>query len=327
MSVPPVTVGGMRVGVVLLPQPRWHGPDGAAQRWRHVEELGFDHAWTYDHLSWQSLVDQSWFATVPVLAAAALATTTIRLGTWVASPNFRHPVPFAKELMTLDDLSQGRFTLGIGAGGTGFDARVLGQELIPPRQRIARLAEFTSLLDELLTQEATTVAGQRYSAIDARMVPGCVQQPRLPFVVAANGPKGMAIAAHHGQGWATTGKTDPDDGQEAWWTGVRTLSERFEDAAAGRTMDRYLNLDSSAVYSLGSLEAYRDAVGRAAELGFTDVVVHYPRAEGIYAGRVEMLEAVAAERADHTGKRAPAVVSVAELQCFIAEQEARPRAS
>jgi len=67
----------MRVSVVLPPQPRWHGSDGAEQRWRRVEELGFDHAWTYDHLSWQSLVDQSWFATVPVLAAAALATTTI----------------------------------------------------------------------------------------------------------------------------------------------------------------------------------------------------------------------------------------------------------
>jgi len=285
----------MRVGVVLLPQARWHGPDGAEQRWRRVEELGFDHAWTYDHLSWQSLVDQSWFATVPVLAAAALATTTIRLGTWVASPNYRHPVPFAKELMTLDDLSQGRFTLGIGAGGTGFDATVLGQDLISPGERIARLAEFTGLLDQLLTQQATTSHRERYTAVDARMVPGCVQQPRIPFVVAANGPNGIAIAAEHGQGWATTGKTDPVDGQQAWWAGVRQLSRRFDDVAAGRTLDRYLNLDSSAVYSLSSLEAYRGAVGRAGELGFTDVVMHYPRVEGVYAGAVEVLDAVAAE--------------------------------
>ncbi|MGZ4589020.1 MAG: LLM class flavin-dependent oxidoreductase, partial [Mycobacteriaceae bacterium] len=105
----------MRVGVVLLPQARWRGPDGAAQQWLRVEALGFDHAWTYDHLSWRSLVDEPWFATVPVLAAAAVTTSRIRLGTWVASPNYRHPVPFAKELMTLDDLSGGRFILGIGA--------------------------------------------------------------------------------------------------------------------------------------------------------------------------------------------------------------------
>ena len=57
----------------------------------------------------------------------------IRLGTFVASPNFRHPVPFAKELMTLDDLSGGRFQLGVGAGGPGFDATVLGVDELTPR--------------------------------------------------------------------------------------------------------------------------------------------------------------------------------------------------
>src|SRR6266545_4930610 len=101
------------VGVVILPQGRWQEDEA---RWRRADEYGFDHAWTYDHLSWKALVDEPWFATVPTLAAAALVTEQIRLGTLVASPNFRHPVPFAKELMTLDDLSEGRFILGVGAG-------------------------------------------------------------------------------------------------------------------------------------------------------------------------------------------------------------------
>jgi alkanesulfonate monooxygenase SsuD/methylene tetrahydromethanopterin reductase-like flavin-dependent oxidoreductase (luciferase family) len=72
---------------------------------------------------------------VPTLAAAAAVTERIRLGTMVASPNFRHPVPFAKDLMTLDEISGGRFILGIGAGagGDGFDASVLGE----PRGRSA----------------------------------------------------------------------------------------------------------------------------------------------------------------------------------------------
>ena len=283
----------MRVGVVLLPQARWAQ---AREQWLRVEELGFHHAWTYDHLAWRSLADQAWFATVPVLAAAAVATSRIRLGTWVASPNFRHPVPFAKELMTLDDLAGGRFTLGVGAGGTGVDATVLGGEVLAPGQRVARLAEFVGLLDELLRQPTTTARGPRYTAVEARMVPGCVQQtPRLPFVVAANGPRAMAIAAAHGAGWATTGPVA--DTQAAWWTGVAELVRRFDDVAdevAGdRALDRYLNLDSSAVYSLSSVGAYDDAVGRAGELGFTDVVVHHPRADGIYAGRVQTLEAIA----------------------------------
>ena len=280
----------MRVGVVLLPHPRW---STARSDWQRVESLGFDHAWTYDHLSWRSLVDEPWFATVPLLAAAAVATTRIRLGTWVASPNFRHPVTFAKELMTLDDLSGGRFTLGVGAGGTGFDATVLGGEVLPARERVDRLAEFTGLLDELLTHERTTVRGERYTAVDARMLPGCVQRPRLPFVVAANGPRTLAVAVRHGAGWATTG---PEGVVGAdWWGAVAALVRQLEDLG-GAGLDRYLSLDSGGVYALSSLETYRDAVGRAAELGFTDVVVHHPRAEGVYAGSVDVLQAVAAER-------------------------------
>ncbi len=90
-----------------------------------------DHAWTYDHLTWRNLRDGPWFGAVPTLAAAALVTSRIRLGTLVASANFRHPVPFAKELMTLDDLSHGRFTLGVGAEPEGLNqiARELGQGL------------------------------------------------------------------------------------------------------------------------------------------------------------------------------------------------------
>ena len=107
--------------------PSTAGPT-AGRRWRRAEELGFDHAWTYDHLAWRSLRDGPWFGAIPTLTAAAMVTDRIRLGTLVASPNFRHPVPFAKELMTLDDISGGRLAAGIGAGGTGWDAAMLGAD-------------------------------------------------------------------------------------------------------------------------------------------------------------------------------------------------------
>ena len=282
--------------MVVLPQQRWVD---AAPRWRAVEEMGFDHAWTYDHLAWQELADQPWFATVPTLTAAALVTTRIRLGTWVASPNYRHPVPFAKELMSLDDVSAGRFILGVGAGGQGWDADVLGAPQLTPGQRVDRLAEFLTLLDLLLTQPSTTWSGTWFSAVQARMRPGSTQQPRPPFVVAANGPRALGVAARCGDAWATTGTTSPDDGQPAWWRGVGEVSARFDQelADAGRPtsgVDRYLNLDSGAEFSLQSVGAFQDAVGRAGELGFTDVVTHWPRESGPYAGDVQVLEQVAA---------------------------------
>lgn len=91
----------MRHGIVLLPEQRW---SAARDRWRRAEELGFDHAWTYDHLMWRWLRDETWFGCLPTLTAAAGVTSKMRLGSLVATPTFRHPVPFAKELMTLDDI-------------------------------------------------------------------------------------------------------------------------------------------------------------------------------------------------------------------------------
>lgn len=286
----------MRVGIVLLPQ---HGWSEAAERWRRAEAYGFDTAYTYDHLAWRDLGGEPWFATVPTLVAAATVTSRVRLGTWVASPNFRHPVPFAKELMSLDDVSGGRLVLGVGAGGTGLDAEVLGQPELTPGQRVRRLDEFVTLLDLLLTGDEVTWRGEHFQAIGARMVPGPVQRPRPPFVVAANGPRAMRVAVRHGQGWATTGATPPGDGYEAWWRGVRDQLARLDDAclAVGRqptTLERYLSVDASGAFSLASLEAFLDMVGRAGDLGAHEVVVHWPRPSRHYVGDEAVLDQVAA---------------------------------
>jgi alkanesulfonate monooxygenase SsuD/methylene tetrahydromethanopterin reductase-like flavin-dependent oxidoreductase (luciferase family) len=288
----------MRHGIVILPQDPW---SIARRKWQSAEGLGFDHAWTYDHLSWRSLADEPWNATIPTLTAAAVVTESIQLGTFVSSPNFRHPVPFAKEIATLDDISGGRFLLGVGSGGTGFDAFVLGQPEYTPRQRHARFAEFVTLLDELLRHEGDrdrgiSFDGEWYSAVDARMVGVPAQQPRVPFVLAANGPRGLALVAEQGQGWVTTGKDGATGGE--WWSAVETLVGRLDDAAekAGRdpaSIDRHLSLDSGGQFSLESVGAFDDMVGRAAQLGFTDVISHWPRAEGIYAGDEEVLFEVA----------------------------------
>jgi alkanesulfonate monooxygenase SsuD/methylene tetrahydromethanopterin reductase-like flavin-dependent oxidoreductase (luciferase family) len=285
----------MRIGIVILPDERW---SVAGRRWQRAEEYGFDHAWTYDHLGWRDLVDGPWFDAVPTLTAAAMATRRIRLGTFVASPNFRHPVHFTREVTAVDDISQGRLILGVGAGGIGFDSAVLGAPELRPGQRVDRFAEFLELLDALLTGDRITRSGSYFSAVDARSTPGPVQKPRPPFVVAANGPRTMALAARFGDGWVTTGMPADDQNLDAWWKTVATLSERFDAALteAGRPRDsvsRYLTLDSSPVYSMSSPDAFTDAVGRAAALGFTDVVTHWPRAKGWYAGDEKVLETVA----------------------------------
>jgi alkanesulfonate monooxygenase SsuD/methylene tetrahydromethanopterin reductase-like flavin-dependent oxidoreductase (luciferase family) len=283
----------VRVGIVILPEYRW---SAAEPRWRAAESYGFDHAWTYDHLGWRSLVDGPWFDAVPTLTAAAMVTSRIRLGTLVASPNFRHPVPFARSLLSLDDVSGGRLLVGVGAGTlAGYDNVVMGGgrlEGLPPRERVDRYREFVEQLDSLLTAERTSISGTYFTSVDARSAPGCVQQPRAPFVVAANGPRSMRIAARFGQAWLTTGKGG--DTIDEWWAGVADLAKRFTDIPGSAGKDRYLSMDSAPVFSLSSVEYFREAVGRAAELGFTDVTTHWPRPDGIYAGRESVLEEVAA---------------------------------
>ncbi len=284
----------MRVGVVILPQFTWRE---ARARWASIEQRGFAHGWTYDHLSWRDLKDEPWFGTLPTLVAAATATTTLRLGTWVMSPNYRHPVTTAKDLMTIDDVADGRLIAAIGAGGTGWDAGVLGQDPLAPRARVARLAEFVTLTDLLLRQPDTTWRGDWFQAVDAKMIPPG-SRSRIELVVAGNGPRTIGLAATLGDGWATTGPESENVTTDAWWARVAGLARTFEDAAAraGRdpaTLRRYLNLDSAPVLSVSSLAAFTDAAGRAAELGFTDAVIHWPRPAGVYAGDEHVLDRIA----------------------------------
>ena len=277
----------MRVGVTILPEYPW--PEARA-RWRAAEELGFDDAWTFDHLGFGALLDAPWYGAVPTLAAAAAVTTRIRLGTLVSTPNFRHPVSFARDLIALDSISNGRFTCGLGSGSAGYDARVFGsQGHVVHRGR--RFAEFVELLDLLLRQDAVTWRGEFYEAVAVRNRPGCVQQPRLPFVIAANAPGSMAVARRFGAGWVTEGG-EGHDRLDDWWRAVAALSARLDEPR----LRRVLQTDAAPVYALSSVETFLDFVGRAAELGFTDLVVPWPRSSPPWKGRQSIVEAVATAR-------------------------------
>ncbi|RAJ37530.1 luciferase-like monooxygenase [Kitasatospora sp. SolWspMP-SS2h] len=289
----------MRLSTVILPIHRW---SEGRQVWRRAEELGFHAAYTYDHLSWRSFREEPWFGSVPTLTAAATATERIRLGTLVTSPNFRHPVTLAKELITLDDVSGGRLTLGIGAGGVGFDATALGQEAWSARERADRFGEFVGLLDALLRDDAVTREGTYYSAVEARNIPGCVQVPRVPFYVAATGPRGLRLAAEYGQGWVTYG--DPKGPAEVpveqapgvVARQVEKLAAACE--AAGRDvgeLEKVLLQGSTAEQPLESVDAFVDWAGTYREVGITELVVHWPVPDSVFAGDLAVFEKIATE--------------------------------
>ncbi|WP_327310834.1 LLM class flavin-dependent oxidoreductase [Streptomyces sp. NBC_01243] len=298
-------VVAMRLSTVILPIHRW---SEGRKVWQRAEELGFHAAYTYDHLAWRSFRDGPWFGAVPTLTAAATATDRLRLGTLVTSPNFRHPVTLAKDLITLDDVSDGRTTLGIGAGGDGFDATTLrrsDEEPWTPRERADHFEEFVPLLDQLLREPSVTYEGTFYSANEARNIPGCVQRPRLPFAVAATGPRGMRLAARYGQAWVTTGDPKlygtgtPEQSAEAIRGQVTRVSAACEsigrDAAE---LDKILLTGFTPGDPLQSLDAFVDFAGTHFALGITEIVIHDPIPDSDFAADEKVFERIATEALD-----------------------------
>jgi alkanesulfonate monooxygenase SsuD/methylene tetrahydromethanopterin reductase-like flavin-dependent oxidoreductase (luciferase family) len=272
----------MRFGVVMLPTDPW--PE-TVERARRLEQLGYDHIWTYDHLSWRRYRGRPWFNAVPWLTGLAAVTTRVELGTMVASPNFRNPVTLAQEAVTIDHVSNGRFVLGIGAGGVGFDSSVFGHATLTPAQLVARLDEFVDVLGRLFSDDVVSYAGDYYTVDEAVVQPSSVRTPHVPIAVAASGPKSISLVARRADAWITLGDVRPLGERPAdRYELVRTHTRLLDDActAAGRdpsTVRRIFMTGVTEDRPLASVSAFQDFAGALAELGFTDVVFHHPRSD------------------------------------------------
>ena len=277
----------MNLHVVLWPIHDW--PDMAAT-WRRAEELGFAGGWVYDHLAWRG--HTPWDDAYASLAAAAAVTSRIRLGTLVTTPNFRTPIPTASAIRTIDRISGGRLTLGIGAGGNTHtsDGDVLDHDWTP-RQRADRFEEWVTQLDALLTGVEVSASGEYWSAREVTIAPGLVQQ-RPPFWIAGNGPRGMRLAARLGDGWVA------NPGGDSPYEGTRQHLEQLERicAEAGRdfaAMPKLLLTGFTDEPWLASESSYDDLAGRYAELGITDVAIHWPRPGSEWDADQPTFEAIA----------------------------------
>ncbi|MGA8297467.1 MAG: LLM class flavin-dependent oxidoreductase [Acidimicrobiales bacterium] len=285
----------MQFGVVILPDMRWRD---SIVRWRRAEELGFTHVWTYDHLAWRGFRDEPWFTSIPLLTAAATATSRIAIGTLVASPNFRHPLPLAKDLIALDDISQGRVIAGIGAGGGGWDATMLGQQAWSNRERAERFAEFVELTELLLREPQVNWSGKYYTVDEARTYPGCVQRPRLPLAIAAGKTRSMRVAARFGEYWVTIGdyergELEPDAGVALVQTQIEELEAACEEVGRDPTTLRRLVLTGPLIQpALSSKDSFFDVVGRYEAAGVTDLVVHWPRQSPPYQADEKVFELI-----------------------------------
>src|SRR5438067_3110112 len=155
---------------------------------RRAEELGYDVFLMPDHTGHQ-------LAPVPALMAAASATTTLRIGSFVFANDYRHPLLLAKEVSTLDVLSGGRIEFGIGAGWSTPDYERMGLRYDRPGVRIDRMVEAIRLMKRLFREDRVDFAGTHYHAKAARLWPKPVQRPLPPLMIGGGGKRILSIAA------------------------------------------------------------------------------------------------------------------------------------
>ncbi|MBA0048133.1 LLM class flavin-dependent oxidoreductase [Mycobacteroides sp. LB1] len=135
-----------------------------------------------------------------IFAALAAATSRIRLAPLVLSMTFRHPAVLANWAVTVDHVSGGRFTLGLGAGWQENEHQRYGLELGEPGPRVNRFSEGLQAITGLLTEQATTVDGEYYRLTEAICEPKPLQRP-LPILIGATQPRMLGLAARYAQEW------------------------------------------------------------------------------------------------------------------------------
>lgn len=265
----------------MIPQTRPWRQLAADFAW--AEEVGYDAAYVYDHLTHPTAAG-GWLADgFSVLGAIAATTSRIELGTLVASATLHSPVALARLAATTDDISGGRLILGLGAGSVRC-ARADRAESPTPGEMFERLADvvagFRAVFDGAAAWRGAT---RSFEGLETTALPEGATPPYL--MLAAHGPKAIALTATYADAWNTYGGPDSVELEPAaYWESVARQSARMTEACASAGRDpgslrRTLLLGYGTVRPTSGVAAYREAIERAEGLGFDEVVVYGPFGE------------------------------------------------
>ena len=271
----------LRLGVVI-PQTRpWRE---LARDFTWAEEVGYDVAYVYDHLTHPTAAG-GWLADgFTVLTAAATATSRIELGTLVASATLHCSVSLARLAATTDDVSDGRLVLGLGAGSPRC-AAADRDESPTPGEMYRRLADVVEGLVEVFDGATQWKGATRsFHGLETTALPPGARRPYL--MLAAHGPKAIELMVRHADAWNTYGGPGTSLVEPAaYWEAVTEQAARVTRACekADRDPDdlrRSLLVGYGAVRPTESVASYVEVAERAHGLGFDEVVVYGPGAPG-----------------------------------------------
>jgi alkanesulfonate monooxygenase SsuD/methylene tetrahydromethanopterin reductase-like flavin-dependent oxidoreductase (luciferase family) len=182
--------------------------DGSTARWTEIRDLavqaeaiGFDTVWVADELLWRPPNGDThgWWECLAMAGALAAATSRIKVGTWVLSALHRNPGITAKAVETLDEISGGRFVLGLGSGHAGRQAHAFG---LPEDHVFGRFAEAIEIIVPLLRQRRADFEGTFHAARDLEHRPVGPRPGGIPIMIGAKGPKMLELAVRHADVWS-----------------------------------------------------------------------------------------------------------------------------
>ena len=177
-----------------------------------AEQMGYDSLWVMDHLFnagyiRERLEDRPYYHPMAMLSYMAATTSRVTLATSVLVLPYHNPVELAKYAATLDRMSGGRVTLGVGAGAMTEEFEALG---IPMRERGSLTNESIAIMKELWTNHSPEYHSRRWDFSDLRFSPKPVQQPHIPLWIGGSSPGAMRRTARVGDGWHPTGLSPED---------------------------------------------------------------------------------------------------------------------
>lgn len=168
------------------------------------------------------------FPPIAALMAAADATSTLRVGSFVFDNDFRHPALLAKEVATLDLLSGGRFELGIGAGWHRDEYEQVGLPFESAGVRISRLEEALHIIKQFFTEEAVTFAGSYYKVTDLQAFPKPFQRPHPPIFIGGGGKRLLSLAGREADIVGLHLKVNDDGTVDTWERSEEAIAQKVE---------------------------------------------------------------------------------------------------
>ncbi|MFV0308070.1 MAG: TIGR03621 family F420-dependent LLM class oxidoreductase [Desertimonas sp.] len=231
---------------------------------RRVEGSGYDVLTMPDHFTEQ-------FAPVPALMTAAAVTERLRIGALVFDNDYKHPLVLAKELATMDVLSDGRVEIGLGAGWMRSDYDESGIAYDRAGVRIDRFVEGLAVIKGCLSEGPFSFNGEHYTITDYDGKPLPVQRPRPPILIGGGGPRVLGIAAREAEivginGTMAAGVIGPEAISTMTLEAVEEKLAIVGAAAGGRADDIELNIRVFFVKVTDDRAGTIDAVARTIEV-------------------------------------------------------------